>query len=844
MKVEDIEIGQTYMVRIETRDVMVRVDKINKNVTKRSDDKEVVSYLFECTEVGKKKARTHIVRSCRNFLSVVERKPKPGDLVRVFKGKHKDTLGATTLYRVKEVKGRGAVIVGGKKEHKVSVSDIRVHSEGEESHPPFDVKGTTQVPRSAVASVEPIGGVTSTLTDTSTFPQRPLVAGTPSIEVELVTDEVGDNALRVNQGNHRVAATADLPRNNLYGPGDDSPSRLNVPRKGGLAAKLKENQHKSTDDAPHLIVEARAGTGKTTTLVEGLKRVLGLPSSLTPSPQQAKVWEAMELSKGKVNSIAFCAFNKSIATELQSRVPQGVMACTMHSMGFKAIRSQIGNVRVESYRVNDIIAELLERDIREMRRDERMAAVMSSTEKLVGLCKMNLAGSSIEVHHAGDPVANEMWAEVLDRLAAHYDIELDGNRDEVYRLVPLVLQRCKDVRADMQIDFNDMIWLPVVLNLPLAVYDLLLVDEAQDMNRCQQALAKRAGRRLILCGDAKQAIYGFAGADTESLDRMAKELGSQTFTEPRDRRLPPMIPGETGSLTIAKGSTTTWQSEQLGVIGKHPNMEGRGCIRLPLTVTRRCGRVIVEEAKKIVPDFEGFEGNGEGLISRMKYPQKKNKIVEKVLDKVVQPVVDKMVQSGTLPEGTKSEFPVEDYMKEVKDGDFIVCRVNAPLVSQCFRFLKEGRRATIQGRDIGQGIISLVRKMKASSVEELVRKLSDWHYSEQGKENAKRNPSEARMIALTDKYDCLVCFTEGASSVEDVVQRVERVFVEDRNAPGVRLSSIHRAKGLEAERVFFLIPEGCGCPHPMARTPWQMDQEWNLKYVAITRAIKELIYVS
>lgn len=806
MKVEDIKTGQTYMVRIETRDVMVRVDKINKNVTKRSDDKEVVSYLFECTEVGKKKARTHIVRSCRNFLSVVERKPKPGDLVRVFKGKHKDTLGATTLYRVKEVKGRGAVIVGGKKEHKVSVSDIRVHSEGKQGPDPTMIPTATVTGHGTTPRVDTTGS--------STTPARPVLTTDPESDIHPDRSFV-------------VQGTMQIPRNNLYGPGDDSPSRLNVPRKGGLAAKLKENQHRSTDDAPHLIVEARAGTGKTTTLIEGLKRVLGLPSSLTPSPQQAKVWEAMELSKGKVNSIAFCAFNKSIATELQNRVPQGVMACTMHSMGFKAIRSQIGNVRVESYRVNDIIAELLERDIREMRRDERMAAVMSSTEKLVGLCKMNLVQvqAPTVAHYPHYEDGGDMWAEELDRLAAHYDIELDGNRDEVYALVPRVLERCRDVRADMQIDFNDMIWLPVVLNLPLAVYDLLLVDEAQDMNRCQQALAKRAGRRLILCGDAKQAIYGFAGADTESLDRMAKELGGSC---PRcDKALQRF---EEGAICPQCGNGNTAPE--------------RGCIRLPLTVTRRCGRVIVEEAKKIVSDFEGFEGNGEGLISRMKYPQKKNKIVEKVLDRVVQPVVDKMVQNGMLPEGTTADYPQGDYMKEVKDGDFIVCRVNAPLVSQCFRFLKEGRRATIQGRDIGQGIISLVRKMKVSSVEELVRKLSDWHYSEQGKENAKRNPSEARMIALTDKYDCLVCFTEGASSVEDVVQRVERVFVEDRNAPGVRLSSIHRSKGLESRRVFFLEPEGCSCPHPMARTPWQLEQEWNLRYVGITRAIEELIFVS
>ncbi len=34
------------------------------------------------------------------------------------------------------------------------------------------------------------------------------------------------------------------------------------------------------------------------------------------------------------------------------------------------------------------------------------------------------------------------------------------------------------------------------------------------------------------------------------------------------------------------------------------------------------------------------------------------------------------------------------------------------------------------------------------------------------------------------------------------------------------------------------------CPHPMAKGGWQMGQEWNLRYVGITRAIEELIFVS
>ena len=502
----------------------------------------------------------------------------------------------------------------------------------------------------------------------------------------------------------------------------------------------------SDDNAPHVIVEARAGTGKTTTLIEGLKCMRGLDVTIEPSPQQAAVWEQLKLSTG-AKSVCFVAFNKSIATELQRRVPPGCDAMTMHSMGFKAVRQYIGSAQVNQYRITDIISACTGRDPRELRKHKM--EMLKATEDLVGLCKMNLT---------------EPTRENLFELAAYYDIDFNGHGTEVLDLVPQVLERCKEVLRDRCVDFNDMIWLPVVLNLPLTKYDVLLVDEAQDLNRCQQSLALAAGRRLILCGDPMQAIYGFAGADCESMSRM------QTTLEATER----------------------------------------GCVHLPLTVTRRCGKAIVEEARKIVPDFDYWETNPEGKVSTAPYSEK---------DKVC-------------------------YTDQVLDGDMLLCRVNAPLVSQCFRFLKAGRKATIQGRDVAKGLISTIKKQKADDVEDLSAKLSDWHALEAKKELAKRNPNESRLIALQDRLDCLYCFMEGQATIDDVIARINAIFTDDKDSPGIKLSSFHKAKGLEAQRVFLLQPTGASIPHPMAKTEWARKQEFNILYVAITRSIEELVYVS
>ena len=516
-----------------------------------------------------------------------------------------------------------------------------------------------------------------------------------------------------------------------------------------LLRKEVETESQPTDSAPHLIVEARAGTGKTTTLVEGIKGVMGRVSDMkmTPSPQQDTVWR--EMAKSQTTSVCFVAFNKSIATELQNRVPAGCDAMTMHSLGYKAVQKVFGRQEPNSWVVPDIISELLEVDARDLKRDDPI--LLSATEKLVSLCKMNLV----------NPVSNE----TLDQLASYYEVDLNGCRQKVYALVPQVLETCKTPKG--KISFDDMIWLPVIHNLPVPRYDLLLVDEAQDLNRCQQALARKVGSRLILCGDPKQAIYGFAGADAESMPRMAAELAATN----------------------------------------------RGCVTLPLTVTRRCGKTIVAEAKRIVPDFEAFETNPEGIVSEANFQNDNDK---------------------------------PTYMARAEDGNMVLCRVNAPLVSQCFRFLKAGRKASIQGRDIGAGLISTIKKLMKDNqdVVELVKRLSDWLHQESAKEQAKRQPNEARMIALQDRHDCLLCFAESAPTVAAVIAKIDSVFTDNKDNPGIRLSSIHKAKGLEAKRVFFLQPQGGECPHPMAKSVWQREQEMNLKYVAITRAIEELVYVS
>lgn len=601
--------------------------------------------------------------------------------------------------------------------------------------------------------------------------------------------DTGDEVVFPSAARFRYEATPPLPGGGKTGPvkapqaspasnpanyrGEAPKSRQAGPqgarKTGGLLARRLAARNEPVE-APHLIVEARAGTGKTTTLLEGLRYVQGGESRLTPSPQQEAVWNAMKQYHGKVNTIAMAAFNRSIAKELRNRVPQGVKAMTMHGMGFKAVTSTFkllpGDDGVSGWKVKNLIAELLNVRYKDLMKDK--PDMVLATAKLVGLCKMNLLMGSVQD---------------LDKLTSHYEVELGDHRAQIYDMVPQLIDRCMEVDRDKYIDYNDQIWLPIILDLPLARYDLLLVDEAQDLSRCQQELAMRASKKLIMCGDPKQAIYGFAGADSSSMARMQKRLEETEF----------------------------------------------GCKVLPLTMTFRCGKNIVKAANKYVPDLEAHPKNPEGKVYRRAIEGPP--FVTAVLD-----------DSGNWSEDGIRPSQL-GYRHQVKDGDMVLCRVNAPLVQECFKFLKEGRKATIQGRDIGKNLISTINRMKCHSVVDLVEKLDEWRVQEMRMENAKQNPSEAKLLMISDRHACLMCFCEGCNTIEEVIGRIESVFTDSQSV-GVLLSSIHKAKGLEASRVFFLMPDYAPCPHPMAKTPMAREQEFNLLYVGMTRAIHELVHVS
>jgi DNA helicase-2/ATP-dependent DNA helicase PcrA len=214
--------------------------------------------------------------------------------------------------------------------------------------------------------------------------------------------------------------------------------------------------------------------------------------------------------------------------------------------------------------------------------------------------------------------------------------------------------------------------------------------------------------------------------------------------------------------------------------------------RLPLSVTYRCAKAIVAMAQTLVPALEAAPSAEEGLVM---------------------------------------EIGEEKIAEMVRPGDFILSRTNAPLIKWCLALLKARVPANIQGRDMGKSLMSMVKKSKAKDVDGFLGWLADYESLEvERMVKAKRDPS-----VVQDKAECLRVLCEGARQLGELKDNIDKLFADKDDHAKVILSSTHKAKGLERDRVFMLTN---------TYRPTKGIEEANLTYVAYTRAKKELYLVS
>lgn len=191
-------------------------------------------------------------------------------------------------------------------------------------------------------------------------------------------------------------------------------------------------------------------------------------------------------------------------------------------------------------------------------------------------------------------------------------------------------------------------------------------------------------------------------------------------------------------------------------------------------------------------------------------------------------------------------------IKDIHDGDMVLCRTKMPLIKLYMRYLRMGVKSYVKGQDIGLNLLRMVDKTEQIVLNVSLQKdgvfarLYDDLFEERNRLMIKRGMDlEDATLSnqIMNKYDsikALEILAEGLTSARDLHDRIENVFAE--SADGVCLSTIHKAKGLEANNVYILCKTLM--PSRLATQDWEKEQEQNLMYVAYTRAKYKLGFVS
>lgn len=484
-----------------------------------------------------------------------------------------------------------------------------------------------------------------------------------------------------------------------------------------------------THGTGNLVAVARAGCGKTTTIVEGVKRA-----------PEAKKWVG--------------AFGKKIKEELDRRFVgrRDVKVQTFHGLGYGYVISRWGNIGMCS---GDERAVAIT--------EGAIATLVANGLPFVGNAPDDVRKLVSKLHTKAREIAPhaKTGAELYD-LAVMFECEPEAqwvhegyDTGLVCNIAAEALRFASSNKPiETGIDFADMIFLPVRNRWMRGQFDLAVGDEAQDLTVAQLELmigSVRPGGRVCLVGDDRQAIYAFRGADVNALSRLRAELNAA---------------------------------------------------ELGLKTTYRCSRAIVDVAADIVPDFVAGPDN---------------------------------------PAGTVRDITADALMASVGYGDFILSRANAPLLPTAIALLRAGRRARIAGRDIGAGLKALIRKLARGaardSVPAFIGRLGTWMERETARAMAIKAEytRKAKLDYIRDQHGMLLELADGAVSVGAITAAIDALFTDDGlgDAGVVTLSSVHRAKGLEANRVFILADT----------MKYGEIEEDNIRYVAITRAKRELVWV-
>src|SRR5690606_34556217 len=182
-----------------------------------------------------------------------------------------------------------------------------------------------------------------------------------------------------------------------------------------------------------------------------------------------------------------------------------------------------------------------------------------------------------------------------------------------------------------------------------------------------------------------------------------------------------------------------------------------GAKKLPLSISYRCPKRVVELAQEINPEIECGE----------------NAIDGKILHQNITDLI-----RNVIPEQSA-----------------ILSRTNFSVIKTAFMLIQNGIKASIIGKDISNRFLWRIDDWNPSTIDELKTAIYNWR-----DDTIERSPSATKFV--TDEANSILQFTENSSSISELKKNIKKFFKEDKTS--VKLSTTHKAKGLEWDHVYLL----------------------------------------
>lgn len=594
------------------------------------------------------------------------------------------------------------------------------------------------------------------------------------------------------------------------------------PKENGIKGRIPEDkispyqkqiETSFTDTQKNIMINALAGTGKTTVLKH-------IASFMKPGEQ----W-------------LYIVFNKKNQLESQGKFPSGVTVMTSHGFLGQVLKDngesyqtlpntkyifqdKIEGVSPNAKKIDLILDDVMSEGAATNIPQNLRYSASFIVKNIVSLCKA----------YSVNPFSNDKENKVLE-IIRNYGINtkiVDQDKqgkgwggeeialtDYTAELIDASLKvldfsipgRCNKPNLNYVRDFDDTLWFAAINpNIIWPKYDVVLADEVQDFNECQSIMLRKlseTGARVVAVGDPNQSIYRFRGSDSKSFEKVSESIQAS------------------------------------------PN----GGLVHELPTNYRSGKKIIE--------FVRNSTHVKNLQAGLNF-------------------------DGEVTQGVEKEEAINSIIKEVKTTGklsmptAIIGRTNSPLAKSAIELMKSNVDFIIIGKDFSKDLTDFVYKTTKKSkrnkfdsnylsninIQNLLKVMENFT-SEYERVNANI-PSKAVDIKeqkeMLDLMQEVVMFLANSgyqnkkrnrrvNNAQDFIDYLKDKFsgIDEENSDPmegkdplsfVTLTSAHKSKGLEFDRVFILEPNLF--PHPKAKSEEDLAQEQNAKYVAFTRAMKQL----